>query len=148
MFSPNSLSVSTPSLTAVVACWATSFATRVTRASGEPFPAGALDALDADLAGDFFDDAARFDVAPRLVDVDRLDDADRLADADRLIAGRRLRTDFFAPDFFALDFAPRRPPARFAPDFLRDFFARDAMCLPSQSVVMIATDDSRNWTPR
>jgi hypothetical protein len=116
-------------------------ATRVTRASGELFPAGAFAGLDADLAVDFFADAARFGVAVRFVDADRLDDA------DRLMAGRRLRTDFFAPDFFAVDFAPRRAPARFAPDFLRVFFARAAMCLPSQSVVMIATDDSRNWTP-
>jgi len=120
-------------------------ATRVTRASGEPLPADvfdALDPLDADLADDFFADADRFGVADRFFAAGRLDDADRLID------GRRLRADFFAPDFFALDFAPRRPPARFAPDFLRDFFARAAMCLPSQSVVMIATDDSRNWTPR
>jgi hypothetical protein len=117
-------------------------ATRVTRASGELFPPGVFDALDADFAVDFFAEAERFGVEGRFFDADRLDDADRLTD------GRCLRTDFFAPDFLALDFAPRRVAPRFAPDFLRDFFARAAMCLPSQSVVMIATDDSRNWTPR
>ncbi|MFI5229543.1 MAG: hypothetical protein ACHQWU_10765 [Gemmatimonadales bacterium] len=94
-------------------------------------------------AAAFFIDARRFAAAGRFGFADRFDVAERFWDAERLTVGRRL-----LDDFFALDLLPRRAPPRLAPAFFRDFFALAAMCLPSESVVMMAKDDSRNWTQR
>jgi hypothetical protein len=150
MLSPNSFTVSIPSLTAVPACCATSFATRATRDSGEPpvdvragafFAAGAFLALEDFFALDDFAGALDFRAG--------VFTAGRFA-CDFLIAGLFAADDFFAllarlgDDFLAGRFAdaffadfdpplraaglPRLPPV-VPPDFPRDFLARVAMIL-------------------
>ena len=120
-----------PSVTAVVACCATSFATRVTRVIGDDdlgLGAALLFRLADFFAADFL--ALDFLIAgPRRAD-DLAPDffAELLraleADAERFIPRF---ADFFA-DFFAPDFLP-------PPDFPRDFLARVAISLtPVESV--------------
>jgi len=136
--SPISRIASIPSVTAVVACCATSFATRVTRVIGDDDLAGEL-ALrlmagrlaDDFLAGDFL--AADFlelaflaldflRAGPRRADVLAPDFRVELLRAE---VGLERFADFFG-DFFALDFfADFLPP----PDFPRDFLARVAISL-------------------
>jgi hypothetical protein len=126
---PNSLTVSNPPVTAVEACWATSFATRVTRAIGDR-DAAFCPVLALRLAPPRL--AALFLIAGRF--------------AERFLIVGRLAEDFFgaAPRFAGRAFFPERfadaarPLRRFdalrllallLPDFLRDFLARAAMTL-------------------
>jgi len=113
---------SMPSVTAVVACWATSFATRVTRVIGDELVLRLAAGRFADFfALDFF--ALDFLIAgPRR--------ADFLAPPFRAELLRALVVERFAPprlaarleDFFAPPFLPPR-------DFDRDFLARVAISL-------------------
>jgi hypothetical protein len=118
--SPRSRMASIPSVTAVVACCATSLATRVTRVIGDEVAAFGAELLLRLAAGRLADD---FFVADFFA-------------ADFLSAGPRRAEDFFALDFRAeLLRAPdaerlapprfaltRLAPVRFAEDF-EDFFA-------------------------
>jgi len=131
---PNSFTVSRPSVIAVDACCATSFATRVTRAIGDGVVACCPPAelrlaavvLTAGRFADFFLIAARF--------------AEAFFGAARRLAERALVPDRFADDARR---APRFDVARllaaFLPDFLRDFLARAAMTL----LLGVGDDDQR-----
>jgi len=113
-----------PSVIALDACWATSFATRVTRAIG--------DGVDACWPPPALGLAARFLMAGRLTDFFLI--AGRLAEAF-FGAALRLAGRVFLADRLADDARPARRfdalflLAAFLPDFLRDFLARAAMTL-------------------
>lgn len=143
---------SIPSVTAVVACCATSFATRVTRVMGDEDFARGVE-LPVRLGADFFADF----FAPDFFALDFLS------------AGPRRADDFFAPDFRAellraveeerfalLRFAERfedffAPPFLPPRDFDRDFLARVAISLTPVDRSPMGTareDDSQNRLSR
>lgn len=153
---PISFSASMPSVTAVVACCATSLATRVTRWIGVRF------ALRVAPLAVFVRDALLLP-APRLA-LDLAPPRARFAEAFVMTRGvPRLAVDFRAVAlFFAL--APRLPPRFFAPprflaagrledalllvppDFPRDFLARVAIVLSSESVVKVKENSRKRRT--
>jgi hypothetical protein len=130
---------STLSVTAVVACCATSFATRVTRASGEP-------RRDAFFTTAFF--ATAFFAFPFFV----LPVFTRVFTRGRFAATAG-RDTFFADDFFAL--ATRRRAGvtfliagRLADDFFAAFFALLRVVGPLRLLPLLAADFPRDFLAR